>query len=220
MDTDKILKLFKKYAGDKIDLHELIVTPVSIEPSFKIKGAYNLYFDISNPNNVSYLTEIVLNEIDEEVSSFEGVVNKKLYTFLVPTIKKGLYFNKELKEKIQKVFDSVKIIKFTTGTPFITNGYKKYEINIKSIGFKTSHYDDDSFYIYNHVKPIKATKNGEEIDIEDAIFEYYEEFLPDKETYWESENLYSPIDAILNQYPLLNDRFGHIAGYYETKIIQ
>jgi hypothetical protein len=218
MDTEKILKLFKKYAGDKIDLYELIVTPVSIEPSFKIKNSYNLYFDISNPNNVSYLTEIVSDEIDEEVSSFEGVVNEKLYTFLVPTIKKGLYFNKKLKEKIQKVFDSVKIIKFTTGTPFI--GYKKYEIHIKSIGFKTSHYDDDSFYIYNHVKPIKATKNGEEIDVEDAIFEYYEEFLPDKETYWESENLYSPIDAILNQYPLLTDRFGHIAGYYETKIIQ
>lgn len=218
MDTEKILKLFKKYAGDKIDLHELIVTPVSIEPSFKIKGAYNLYFDISNPNNVSYLTEIVLNEIDEEVSSFEGVVNKGLYTFLVPTIKKGFYFNKELKEKIQKVFDSVKIIKFTTGTPFI--GYEKYEIYIKSIGFKTSHYDDDSFYIYNQVKPIKATKNGEEIDVEDAIFEYYEEFLPAKEIYWETENLYSPIDSILNNYPLLTDRFGHLAGYYDTTFIQ
>ena len=217
MDTEKILKLFKKYAGDKIDLHELIVTPVSIEPSYKIKGAYNLYFDISNPNNVSYLTEIVLNEIDEEVSSFEGVVNKGLYTFLVPTIKKGLYFNKELKEKIQKIFDSVKIIKFTTGTPFI--GYKKYEIHIKSIGFKTSHYDDDSFYIYNQVKPIKATKNGEEIDIKEAILEYTDGFLIYVETYWETENLYSPIDSILNNYPLLTDRFGHLAGYYDTKFI-
>ena len=217
MDTEKILKLFKKYEGDKIDLHELIVTPVSIEPSFKIKGAYNLYFDISNPNNVSYLTEIVLNEIDEEVSSFEGVVNKGLYTFLVPTIKKGLYFNKELKEKIQKIFDSVKIIKFTTGTPFI--GYKKYEIHIKSIGFKTSHYDDDSFYIYNQVKPIKATKNGEEIDIKEAILEYTDGFLIYVETYWETENLYSPIDSILNNYPLLTDRFGHLAGYYDTKFI-
>jgi hypothetical protein len=211
MDTEKIL-------GDKIDLYGLIVTPVLVEPSFKTKGQYNIFFNFKNPNNVSYLTELVLNELSEDVYSFESIINEKMNTYLVPTIKKGLYFNNELKEKIQNVFDSVKIIKFVTGTPFI--GYKRYEIHVKSIGFKTSHYDDDSFYIYNHVKPIKATKNGEEIDVEDAIFEYYENFLPDKETYWETENLYSPIDAILNQYPLLTDRFGHLAGYYDTKFIR
>ena len=218
MDTEKILELFKKYAGDKIDLYGLIVTPVLVEPSFKTKGQYNIFFNFKNPNNVSYLTELVLNELSEDVYSFESIINEKINTYLVPTIKRGLYFNNELKEKIQNVFDSVKIIKFVTGTPFI--GYKRYEIHVKSIGFKTSHYDDDSFYIYNHVKPIKATKNGEEIDVEDAIFEYYENFLPDKETYWETENLYSPIDAILNQYPLLTDRFGHLAGYYDTKFIR
>lgn len=218
MDTEKLLELFKKYAGEKINLYGLIVTPVSIEPSFKTKGQYNIFFDFKNPNNVSYLTEMVLNELSEDVYSFESIINEKINTYLIPTIKRGLYFNNELKEKIQKVFDSVKIIKFVTGTPFI--GYKRYEIHVKSIGFKTSHYDDDSFYIYNHVKPIKATKNGEKIDVEDAIFEYYENFLPDKETYWETENLYSPIDAILNQYPLLTDRFGHLAGYYDTKFIQ
>ena len=218
MDTEKILELFKKYAGDKIDLYGLIVTPVLVEPSFKIKGQYNIFFNFENPNNVSYLTEMISNELSEDVYSFESIINEKINTYLVPTIKRGLYFNNELKEKIQKVFDSVKIIKFVTGTPFI--GYKKYEIHVKSIGFKTSYYDDESFYIYNHVKPIKATKNGEEIDVEDAIFEYYENFLPDKETYWETENLYSPIDGILNQYPLLTDRFGHLAGYYDTKFIQ
>lgn len=218
MDTEKILELFKKYAGDKIDLYGLIVTPVLVEPSFKTKGQYNIFFNFKNPNNVSYLTELVLNELSEDVYSFESIINEKMNTYLVPTIKRGFYFNNELKEKIQNVFDSVKIIKFVTGTPFI--GYKRYEIHVKSIGFKTSYYDDDSFYIYNHVKPIKATKNGEEIDVEDAIFEYYENFLPDKETYWETENLYSPIDAILNQYPLLTDRFGHLAGYYDTKFIR
>ena len=218
MDTEKLLELFKQYAGEKINLYGLIVTPVSIEPSFKTKGQYNIFFNFKNPNNVSYLTEMVLNELSEDVYSFESITNEKINTYLIPTIKRGLYFNNELKEKIQKVFDSVKIIKFVTGTPFI--GYKRYEIHVKSIGFKTSHYDDDSFYIYNHVKPIKATKNGEEIGVEDAIFEYYENFLPDKETYWETENLYSPIDAILNHYPLLTDRFGHLAGYYDTKFIQ
>ena len=37
--------------------------------------------------------------------------------------------------KIQKVFDSVKVIEFTTGTPFI--GYERYKLFIKSVGVST-----------------------------------------------------------------------------------
>lgn len=218
METDKILELFKKYAGDKINLYGLIVTPVLIEPSFQIRNAYNIFFDIENPNNVSYFTEIVVNEIDDDVETFQSIINERLYVLLSPKTKKGIFFNKELQQKIQNVFDSVKTIKFVTGTPFI--GYQRYEIQVESIGHKAHAYDNESLYIYNNVKPIKATKNGEEIDIQEAIYEYVDEFLPNVETYWETENLYSPIDYILNDYPLLTDRWGHIAGYYDTKFIQ
>jgi len=218
MDTEKLLELFKLFAGDKIDLYGLIVTPVSIEPSFKTKGIYNIFFDLENPNDVSYLGEIVLNEMDEDVASFESIVNEQIEVNLSPTVKKGLYLGNELKEKIQKVFDSVKIIKFVTGTPFI--GYQRYEIYVKSIGLKSYAYDDDSFYIENNVKAFKATKNGEEIDIWEAILEYKDEFLPHKEIYWETEEIYKPIDSILNDYPLLTDRWNHIAGYYDTKFIR
>jgi hypothetical protein len=218
MDTEKILELFKKYAGDKINLYGLIVTPVLVETSFKTKGQYNIFFNFENPNNVSYYTIIVENELSEDVESFESIINEKINTYLLPSIKRGLYFNNELKEKIQNVFDSVKIIKFVTGTPFI--GYERYEIHVESVGFKTYAYDDESLYIENNVKALKATKNGEEINIQEAIFEYVDEFLPNVETYWETENLYNPIDYILNDYPLLTDRWGHIAGYYDTKFIQ
>lgn len=218
MDTEKLLELFKQFAGDKIDLYGLIVTPVSIEPSFKTKGQYNIFFNFENLNNVSYYTTIVENELSEDVESFESIINEKINTYLLPSIKRGLYFNNELRQKIQNVFDSVKIIKFVTGTPFI--GYKRYEIHIESLGFEPKTFDDESFYIVNNVKALKATKNGEEIDTEDAIFEYYENFLPEQETYWETENLYIEIDSILNNYPLLNDRWSHIASYYDTKFIR
>lgn len=61
MDTEKILELFKKYAGETIDLYGLIVTPVLVEPSFKTEGQYNIFFNFENPNNVSYYTTIVEN---------------------------------------------------------------------------------------------------------------------------------------------------------------
>ena len=218
MDTDKILELFKKYAGDKINLYGLIVTPVLVEPSFQIRNAYNIFFDIENPNNVPYFTEIVVGEIDDDVETFQSMINERLYALLSPKTKKGIYFNKELQQKIQNVFDSVKTIKFVTGTPFI--GYQRYEIQVESVGFKIDAYDTDSFYIINNVKPLRATKNGEEMDIQKAIYEYVDEFLPTVENYWETENLYSPIVYILNDYPLLTDRWGHIAGYYDTKFIQ
>jgi hypothetical protein len=96
-----------------------------------------------------------------------------------------LYFNNEVKNKIQKVFDSVKEIKFTTGTPFV--GYKRWVINIESVGFKTEYFDADSFYIKNTVTPISATKNGENVDVNEAINEYIDELLPRLEIYHETE---------------------------------
>ena len=105
-----------------------------------------------------------------------------------------------------------------TGTPFI--GYNRYEIHIESLGFKPTTFDDESFYIVNNVKALKATKNGEKIDTEEAILVYQEDFLPEEDTYWETENLYIEIDSILNRYPLLNDRWTNIASYYDTKFIR
>ena len=127
-----------------------------------------------------------------------------------------LYFNNEVKNKIQKVFDSVKEIKFTTGTPFV--GYRRWIINIKSVGFKTEYFDADSFYIKNNVVPISATKNGENVDVNEAINEYIDEFLPRAEIYHETERYYQDIDQVIAQYPLLSANY--VATYYDTKFIR
>lgn len=218
MDNEKILKLFKQFAGDPFDIKGLVVTPVKVEPSFKRKDRTNMYFRVQNPNNVSYFSPIVENYIYDETEEFGNFINEKIDVFFVPSFKEGIYLNEELKSKIQKVFNSVKVIEFTTGTPFI--GYERYKLFIESVGITTSFWDNDSFYIMNNVKAVRAEKNGDWWDPKVVVSEYIDGFLINKENYWESENLYHPIDNILNDYPLFVDLYGHTAGYYDTKFIQ
>jgi hypothetical protein len=218
MDNEKILKLFKQFAGDPLEIKGLVATPVKVEPSFKRKDRTNMYFRVQNPNDVSYFSPIVQNYIYDETEEFGDFINEKIDVFFVPSFKLGLYLNEELKSKIQKVFDSVNVIEFTTGTPFI--GYERYKLFIKSVGVSTAFWDDESFYIMNNVKAVRAEKNGDWWDPKVVVSEYVDGFLIDKESYWESENLYSKVDNILNDYPLFTDPYGNTAGYYDTKFIQ
>jgi hypothetical protein len=218
MDNEKILKLFKQFAGDPLDIKGLVVTPVKVEPSFKRKDRTNMYFRVQSPNDISYFSPIVQNYIYDETEEFGDFINEKIDVFFVPSFKLGVYLNDELKSKIQKVFDSVKVIEFTTGTPFI--GYERYKLFIKSVGVSTAFWDDESFYIMNNVKAVRAEKNGDWWDPKVVVSEYIDGFLIDKENYWETENLYPQIDNILNDYPLFTDPYGNTAGYYDTKFIQ
>ena len=217
MENEKILKLFKQFAGDPLGIKGLVATPVKVEPSVRRNGRTNMYFKVQNPNDVSYFSPIVENYIYDETGDFEKFVNKEIEVFFAPSFKEGIYLNDELKSKIQKVFDSVKEISFTTGTPFV--GYKRYKLFIKSVGVSTGGWDDDSYRILNNVKIISAYKNGEPCDIQEAKDEYYEIFLPENESYWETENLYGKVDQILSEYPLFVDNHGHTAGYYDTKFL-
>lgn len=217
MDSEKIIKLFKQFAGDPLNIHGIIVTPVKTEPRPKRQGITNMYFRAKNPNDVSYFSPILENYIYDDTLDFEEFLNMKFNVLFIPSFKTGIYLNEELKSKIQKVFDSVKEISFTTGTPFV--GYKRYKLFIESVGVSTGGWDDDSYRILNNVKIISAYKNGEPCDIQEAKDEYYEIFLADNESYWETENLYGKIDQILSEYPLFVDNYGHTAGYYDTKFL-
>ena len=218
MDNEKILKLFKQFAGDPLDIKGLIVTPVKVEKWPRSGQGVNMYFRVKNPNDISYFSPIVENYILDETDNFGEFVNQKIGVYFVPSFKRGVYLNDELKSKIQKVFDSVKVIEFTTGTPFI--GYERYKLFIKSVGVSTAFWDDESFYIMNNVKAVRAEKNGDWWDPKVVVSEYVDGFLINKESYWETENLYSKVDNILNDYPLFINPSNQIAGYYDTKFIQ
>jgi len=220
MNQEKILKLFKKFVGGVIDLHGLKCIPVSVgefgTPHKSIIEFYPIQFKIKNSNDVPYYYPIVESELYDIVEEFSEYINLNLESEVLLDKTPELYFNNEVKNKIQKVFDSVKEIKFTTGTPFV--GYRRWVINIKSVGFKTEYFDADSFYIKNNVVPISATKNGENVDVNEAINEYIDEFLPRAEIYHETERYYQDIDQVIVQYPLLSADY--VATYYDTKFIR
>jgi len=168
-----------------------------------------------------FKNDILLNELSyiyDETEDFGDFVNEKIDVYFVPNFKQGIYLNEELKSRIQKVFNSVKEINFTLGTPFI--GYERYKLFIESVGVSTSYWDNESFGLYNNVKVVRAEKDGEWWDPKVVVSEYLNDFLPDKESYWETENLYPQIDNILNNYPLFRDPYGNNLGYYDTKFIQ
>jgi hypothetical protein len=215
MENEKILKLFKNFIGGELNIHGIIAVPVKVDQSDNGKSV-NIFFRMFNPDDVSYFSPVVEDYILEETDEFGGIINRKIDVYFVPDFKTGLYLNKELKSKIQKVFDSVKEIRFTLATPFF--GYEKYKLFIESIGVTTATWGNDNFYILNNVKVIRAEKNGEWWDPEVVKNNYTNEFLPEMESYWETEELYGSIDEILNEYPLL-DNTNEVATLYETKFV-
>jgi hypothetical protein len=220
MEQEKLLKLFKRFAGDEIDLYGLKCIPVRVGEEIiskrQIKPFYPIEFRIENPNDVSYFISIVEEELLDIVMEFEEYVNLKLTTKVLWGEQPEFYLNDKTSDQIQKVFDSVREIKFTTGTPFV--GYRRYVINIESVGLNNKNFDHDAYYINNTVVPLSATKNGENVDVNEAINEYIDEFLPHAETYYETEEYYRGVDEVITQYPLLNADY--VATYYDTKFIR
>ena len=205
MEQEKILKLFKQFAGDVIDIHGLNLTPTAIGKRTRRMETQNVMsFNISNPNKLSYFTPLVADELNDVVESFERYIND---------VKEGLVLNNETIKEIKRVFDELPFISFQVWV-----GQSKDPINYriygKNIGI-TTNWDDDEFSINNSFKPTKATCDDEVIDIKDAL-EHYDDFLQGVETYWESEIHYSKIDSIITKNPLLNADW--IATYYNTKI--
>jgi len=219
MDRVKLLKLFKRFAGDEIDLHGLKCIPVRVGEEIISKNHnkpyYPIEFKIENPNKVSYFYSIVEEELMDIVQEFGEYVTYKFTPEVSWNDTPKFYLNNETKNKIEEVFDSVREIKFTTGTPFV--GYKRYVINIESVGMRLGWEDAETYYIDNKVKLISATLNGEKTDVVDVIEEYIDNYLYFKETYYETEKYYVNIDTILNQEPLLKADW--IATYYNTKFI-
>ena len=219
MDREKVLKLFKNFVGGNINLSGLQCVPVGVGEEIiskrHNKPYYPIEFKIENPNKVSYFYSIVEEELMGIVQEFEEYVTYRFTPEVSWDDTPKFYLNNETRNKIQKVFDSVRKIEFTTGTPFI--GYERYVINIKSVGMKLGWEDGETYYIDNKVKLISATLNGEKTDVIDAVEEYIDNYLYNKETYYETEKYYVSIDSILNQEPLLKADW--IVSYYNNKFI-
>ena len=198
MEESQAKQLFIDLFGKEFKIYGLLVKLVNVHYG-EVKNSNKTYyfiFEITNPNDVSYYSLPFKWEIDEMLTDFSKYVDVKTKSEIYFDTNQGdLYFNIEKTKEIERSFKKVDTIKFTTGTPFI--GYKRYELKIESVGYKKG-YNYENIWLENVVKPISTTKNGEPCDIDEVISQYFEEFLPSKETYWESEHLYQDLDQVLS----------------------
>ena len=202
MEPTQVKQLFIDLFGKKIDVYGLSVVLSNVE-FIETLNIYEFNFNIINPYNVSYYITPVEWGIQELIDEFINYVDVRINSNIFLNTKQSeLYFNQEKTKEIENAFKQVDTIKFTTGTPFI--GYNRYEIKIKSFGYKKG-FAHEQIWLENVIKPISATKNGDPCDIDEVIIQYYDEFLPAVETYWESEHIYQHLDQVLSSIPSIGN---------------
>jgi hypothetical protein len=218
VEESQAKQLFIDLFGKEFKIYGLLVKLVNVHYG-EVKNSNKTYyfiFEITNPNDVSYYSLPFEWEIDEMLTDFSKYVDVKTKSEVYFDTNQGdLYFNLEKTKEIERSFKKVGTIKFTTGTPFI--GYKRYELKIESVGYKKG-YNYENIWLENIAKPISATKNGEPCEIDEVILQYYEEFLPQQETYWESENLYQHLDQVLSTIPSIGNN--DILLEYSTTLLR
>ena len=202
MEPTQVKQLFIDLFGKKIEIYGLSVALSNVE-FIETLNIYEFNFNIINPYDVSYYITPVEWEIQELIEEFINYVDVRINSNIFLNTNQGdLYFNQEKTKEIENAFKQVDTIKFTTGTPFI--GYKRYELKIKSVGYKKG-FQHEQIWLDNVSKPISTTKNGDPCDLDEAILQYYEEFLPQNETYWESEHIYQHLDQVLSSIPSIGN---------------
>jgi hypothetical protein len=213
MDSDLIKKIFNDYYGKDFDLYGLKIS------LFDVSGDHSPHFRFifENTNDVSYHRSIIeehLILIVEEFSLYVNIESFKL-RLLLNDEQKEFYLNNNLRGKIQKVFDEINYIEF--GYQESYNITSKIRIYGESTGI-VLYWDVDNYVIDNKFKPTRATIDGDDTDISSAI-STYNSFMQDKETYWETENIYSKVDSIIleSRYPLLV--MDGYASYFDTKFV-
>lgn len=198
MNPTQVKSFFIQFFGENFELYGLLVELISVR-YIKETKRHEFYFEISNPNDISYYKTPFEWKIIEMLNEFERYfpINSE---FIVDFVDNGgvLYFNSDKTKEIQDAFNKINTIKFTTGNPFI--GYRRYEMKIQSIRYET-HLGHVEIRIDNVAKVVESTKNGESCDKNEVIQQYYNEFLPNDESYWESEVIYTNLDPILLSIP-------------------
>jgi hypothetical protein len=219
MNELQVKQLFTDLFGDKFEFYGLFVELFEVELIItnNQRKFYNFNFKITNPNDVSYYSLPFDWEIDEMLKDFSKYVDVSTRSNVFLDTNQGkLYFNKEKTKEIENAFKKIDKIKFTLRSNILSKDL--YEVKIESVGYK-KYYQHEHIQLVNVIKPVSATKNGESYDVDKVILKYYEEFLPQEETYWESENLYLHLDQILTSIPSIGG-YDVIVLEYTTKLFR
>jgi len=178
MNKNRLLKLFLNYLNPPVDINGLILNPQV--------GFDSIIWDIENPDNLSYSTEVV-----------EGYLQELLYQFQISTGTKDLpewkncwdkycrvndsdvYINRELSNKINQQCDRLNSIKLIDDGKVLTSDCYVRDWSIE-------YRDDEALYV--HVDLELSNPQIEEIgEIDnDTLSEFIEGFR-DNDTSQEQE---------------------------------
>ena len=93
MENNKILKIFKNFAGKRLNIQGLIVIPVKVEPNGLKNKRLNMYFNVFNPNDISYFSPIVEGYLYDETEDFGEYVNEKIDVYFANYNQEGIFLN-------------------------------------------------------------------------------------------------------------------------------
>jgi hypothetical protein len=206
VELNDIEKLFGKFIGNPVNINGLELT-LSAGPS-DVDGYCLFNFDINNNDDVSFLNEVVKEEIIEIIADFSKYVPLKIY----PHINFGetpYYFSEDLNLRIKNFFGGIKSI-------WYGDGFHPIVIDGESIGFDVEVIDDE-LILTNKFKVYETYVNGVKVDDTKSVSINYKIRTMANSRFWESENIYIGLDSVLNDYPLLNK--GWITQSYVTTFI-
>lgn len=198
MNKDRLLKLFLNYLNPPVDINGLILNPQV--------GFDSIIWDIENPDNLSYSTEVV-----------EGYLQELLYQFQISTGTKDLpewkncwdkycgvndsdvYINRELSNKINQQCDRLNSIKLIDDGKVLTSDCYVRDWSIE-------YPDTEALYVYValELSNPQIEKIGE-ID-NDTLSEFLEEFRYNDTSQEQETNLLWEIIIPIMDDPNMYDR--------------
>lgn len=191
MNPKKILELYQKYLKGG-----LFISGVRLVP-YKIDKIYTIYYNIDNPDDISYSEMSLRGWVTESLNKFYEIIGFDTEP-IFEILGESYYVNGLLMNELGEYLKTVKKI--------VCNN--NLLIDIEHKGFSVEFHGDNSLLIENYVVPLKASikltnEREKRIDLDFAIERYKNHQKLSK--YDETEFNYIHIDTILENKEALID---------------
>lgn len=201
MEPEVEYKLLKKYYSNGIKLPQGVYFDIGFNGD-------EFIFYFNNPNDTSYSKSGVNGYVSENLSEFYSVIGidmgfKDVQSKFIMKNIENIYLNDKIKKEIKTKLKEIDDLSFKYHESTSVN-WEYGNLIVEHIDFHINERSDkEGLMLFNNVNVLTAFKEGEETSVYTGIKLYKHEQMKDR--YGESEDNYSEIDQIMNDYPLLCD---------------
>lgn len=212
MNKNRLLRLFLKDLDPPVNINGLILSPIVV-------GDDEIKWDIENPNNVSYSTEVVEGHIEELLYNFQITTGtkdlpewKNCWDKYCRITKSKVYINRELSNKINQQCDRLNTIKLKDDGKLLTADCYVKDWYIE--------YPEESLYLTVSLE--LTNPNIEELgDIDDdTLSEFLREFIHNDDSQeQETDAIWEVIKPITDDPNMYDNRYMFSVGiikYYDS----